>query len=76
MKTKVIRYDKCINCGNRFEGIVRSKTVNSNLTDENIHVIIAKHKVEQFKHCDNCKMYCLHVTVAWNYLDSHITTNL
>lgn len=72
MKTKILRVDRCENCGNHEIYIVRDKdegfSVNGDLTDKDIRYIVANHEKQKYEYCGNCKLTALTTTVGWDGL--------
>ena len=70
METEVIRIDRCENCGEKIEYIVRSSNVNSSIKDEGIMLLVKSKSTDpqRFDCCEECGLYTLHTTVGWKGL--------
>jgi len=72
MKTKVLKYTKCLKCGNINTSIMRDDTINSDLTDKDIHLLIETSCEPQNRvrvsWCEKCKMHTKQEDVGWDHI--------
>lgn len=57
MDRKVLRVQRCMNCGHEQEWYVRSENVSPELTDRDIYGILSGPHPDTLSHCEECKLF-------------------
>ena len=72
MNTRILRKDRCENCGDEQFYPIRDKSefssVNGCLTDKDIHFIVANTTPQKYEYCGECETTALITTLCFEGL--------